>query len=115
MFYKYGVDLAVFGHQHNSQRFLPVHDNVTDPAGLNNPKAPVYIVAGGSGNIEGLTDVGTRQSYNAFAYSDEFSYATITAKNKHNLQVKFIRSSDGAVLDDSTLYKKHDVRFVQQS
>ena len=40
--YKYGVDVAVFGHNHNLQRFDPIYKNTVDPAGLNNPKAPAY-------------------------------------------------------------------------
>ena len=70
LLYKYGVDLAIFGHVHNSQRFVPVNNSIADPMGMNNPKAPMYIVAGGAGNIEGLSAVGTNVSYNAFAYAD---------------------------------------------
>lgn len=42
LFYKYGVDVAAFGHVHNLQRFLPIYNNTVDPAGLQNPKAPMY-------------------------------------------------------------------------
>ena len=114
LFYQYGVDLAIFGHIHNSQRFLPVYNGVADPNGMNNPKAPMYIVAGGAGNIEGLSAVGTRQSYNAFAYADNFSYATVRFLNGTNLQVDFIRSSTGEILDSSTLYKAHGEQFPLQ-
>lgn len=114
LLYKYGVDLAIFGHVHNSQRFQPVNNSVADPAGLNNPKAPMYIVAGGAGNIEGLSSVGSNLSFNAFAYADDFSYATVTFQDSQNLQVKFIRSSTGEVLDASTLYKSHAQQFVVQ-
>lgn len=40
--YKYGVDLAAFGHVHNMQRFMPLYNGVVDPNGLNNPAAPMY-------------------------------------------------------------------------
>ena len=40
--YEYGVDVAVFGHVHNLQRHSPTYRNTIDPAGLNNPKAPLY-------------------------------------------------------------------------
>lgn len=114
LLYKYGVDLAVFGHVHNSQRFLPVNNSVADPAKLNNPKAPMYIVAGGAGNIEGLTNVGGNYTTNVFAYADDFSYAQVKFLDKNNLKVEFIRSSTGDVLDSSVLYKKHDQAFVVQ-
>jgi acid phosphatase type 7 len=115
LFYQYGVDLAIFGHVHNSQRFLPTYQNKADPAGYNNPVAPMYIVAGGAGNIEGLSSVGSNVSYNQFAYADDFSYATVAFLDKTHLQVRFIRSEDGAVLDTSTLYKAHSQQFVNNS
>lgn len=111
LLYQYSVDLAIFGHVHNSQRFNPVYNNVADPAGLNNPKAPMYIVAGGAGNIEGLSSVGSNYSTNVFAYADDFSYASVKFRNSSYLEVDFIRSSTGEILDTSTLYKKHDTAF----
>ncbi|KAK3390054.1 Metallo-dependent phosphatase-like protein [Podospora didyma] len=114
LLYKYGVDLAIFGHVHNSQRFAPTYNKVADPAGMNNPKAPMYIVAGGAGNIEGLSGAGTNLTYNRFVYADEFSYATVNLLDAQRLQVDFIRSEDGALLDRSVLFKKHGQRFVVQ-
>ncbi|KAL2132411.1 hypothetical protein VTI74DRAFT_3809 [Chaetomium olivicolor] len=114
LLYQYGVDLAIFGHVHNSQRFAPVVNNTADPAGMNNPKAPMYIVAGGAGNIEGLTAVGANVSYNRFAYADEFSYATVSFLDAQHLRVDFIRSDNGEVLDSSVLFKAHDQQFVVQ-
>lgn len=114
LLYKYGVDLAIFGHVHNTQRFMPTNNSNADPNGMNDPKAPMYIVAGGAGNIEGLRKVGTRQSFNAFAYADDFAYGMLTFKDINNLQVDFIRSSTGEVLDTSVLYKSHTEQFVVQ-
>jgi acid phosphatase type 7 len=114
LLYKYGVDLAILGHVHNSQRFVPVYQNVADLNGMQNPKAPMYIVAGGAGNIEGLSAIGSNVSYNAFAYASDFSYATTTFLDGNHLQVDFIRSSTGEILDSSVLYKAHDQQFVVQ-
>lgn len=114
LLYKYGVDLAIFGHVHNSQRFQPVFNNTADPNGLDDPTAPMYIVAGGAGNIEGLSDVGSNLTYNRFAYADDFSYAKISFLDANNLQVDFIRSATGEVLDTSVLYKSHKAQFVVQ-
>ncbi|KAI9677976.1 MAG: hypothetical protein M1822_008084 [Bathelium mastoideum] len=113
--YKYGVDVVVNGHVHNSQRFNPVYNNTADPAGLENPKAPLYIVAGGAGNIEGLSSVGSNYSTNVFAYADDFSYATFKLLDANHLEVDFIQSSTNAILDTSVLYKAHNKSFVVQS
>jgi acid phosphatase len=81
---------------------------------MNDPKAPMYIVAGGAGNIEGLSSVGTKPNYTAFAYADDYSYGAIKFVDEQHLEVEFIKSSTGEVLDTSTLYKKHATRFVRQ-
>lgn len=114
LFYQYGVDLGVFGHVHNSQRFAPVYNNTVDPNGMDDPTAPVYIIAGGAGNIEGASSIGQNISSNRFAYSDQFSYATLTFEDENNLRIDFINSASGAILDTSTLYKSHSVQFVDQ-
>ncbi|CAJ2510071.1 Uu.00g059710.m01.CDS01 [Anthostomella pinea] len=114
LLYKYGVDLAIFGHVHNSQRFQPVNNGTADAAGLDDPASPMYIVAGGAGNIEGLSAVGTEPAYTAFAYADDFSYARLSFLDGNNLQVEFIRSATGEVLDTSVLYKAHAEQFVVQ-
>lgn len=114
IFYKYGVDIAVFGHVHNSQRCLPVYNNTVDPAGMNNPTAPMYIVSGGAGNIEGLASLGTNISCTVFGYDEDFSYAALTFMNSTVLQIDFIQSLTGEVLDSSQLYKAHAEQFVVQ-
>lgn len=114
IFYEYGVDLAIFGHVHNSERFYPVVNGTADPNGMNDPKAPMYIVAGGAGNIEGLDPNGTYTAYTAFAYGDDYSYGTVKFLDPQHMQMEFIRSSTGDILDTSVLYKSHAAQFVRQ-
>ncbi|KAL2816042.1 Metallo-dependent phosphatase-like protein [Aspergillus cavernicola] len=114
IFYKYGVDLGVFGHVHNSQRYLPVYDNTLDPNGMQDPKAPMYIVSGGAGNIEGLSTVTTRPDFLEFVNDQDYSYATIRFLDANHLQVDFVQSTTGEILDSSTLFKSHGERFVRQ-
>ncbi|KAG6021204.1 hypothetical protein E4U41_002554 [Claviceps citrina] len=114
LMYKYGVDLGVFGHIHNTQRFMPVFNNTADPAGMDNPAAPMYIVAGGPGNIEGLDKLGKMPPYTAYGNDEEFCYARLAFESAHSLRVDFVRSSTGDVVDTSTLKKVHDKKFVVQ-
>ncbi|PWY83333.1 putative acid phosphatase [Aspergillus heteromorphus CBS 117.55] len=100
LFYTYGVDLGVFGHVHNAQRFQPVVNGTADPNGLDNPAAPI--------------SVGTEPSYTAFAYADDYSFASLRFLNATDLQVDFIRSETGEVLDSSVLHKDHATQFVMQ-
>lgn len=115
LMYKYGVDLGVFGHVHNSQRTVPAYQGKADPAGTNNPKAPMYMIAGGAGNIEGLDKLGKDSALTAYANHDDFGYGTITFHDAQNMEIKFIRSATGDVVDRSTLYKEHSEAFPRQS
>jgi acid phosphatase len=113
--YTYGVDLAVFGHVHNSQRFLPIYNGVLDPKGMQDPKAPVYIVAGAAGNIEGLVKIGSKQVKGlVFADDEEYAFARVSVLDETSLGIEFVGSSSGEVLDSSVLVKGHGERFVRQ-
>ncbi|KAL2848975.1 hypothetical protein BJX68DRAFT_267323 [Aspergillus pseudodeflectus] len=109
-----GADLAVFGHVHNSQRFAPQYKNKADTNGMQNPKAPMYIVAGTAGNIERLAPTLWKPANLEFLNDKDYAYATITFVDENNLRVDFIKSTTGEVLDTSTLYKSHEDRFVKQ-
>lgn len=74
----------------------------------------MYVVSGGGGNIEGLSAVGNRPSYNDFAYADDFSYAALTFESPTSLKVNFLRSATGQSLYTATLQKDHKDRFVVQ-
>ena len=112
--FRYGVDLAIFGHRHHSERFIPVYRDVADSRQMRDPQAPMYITAGGAGNIEGLHRLGTKPPFTAFAYADDFAYATVHVQDRNHLQVDFTRSATGELVDSSTLYKSHETAFVQQ-
>lgn len=75
----------------------------------------ITVVAGAAGNIEGLSKAGTKPAYTQFVDDTHFGYATFSFKDRTQLQVDFIRSSDGSVLDSSTLVKTHDTQFVRQT
>jgi len=103
------VDLAVLGHVHNMQRLAPISNGVVDPAGLNNPQAPWYIVNGAAGNIEGFSTISSSPpKYVQWTNDDLYGFSKLIFHNKTNLEVQFISSKDGALLDSATLYKKHD-------
>ncbi|KAK6827414.1 Metallo-dependent phosphatase-like protein [Apiospora arundinis] len=95
LLYRYGVDLAIFGHVHNSQRFDPVFNGTADPKGLDDSKAPMYIVAGAAGSIEGLDHLVHRPASTAWAYDEDFNYAQIRFLDEKKMSVSFYRSTNG--------------------
>lgn len=83
LFNEYGVDLVVHGHIHAMNRNNPIANNVSDPAGLNNPKAPWYIVNGAAGHFDGLDSlISPLPSYVAFANNTLYSYSRLTFHNR---------------------------------
>lgn len=57
LFYKYGVDVEFWAHEHCYERFWPLYDykvkNGSTEFPYTNPKAPIHIVTGSAGNLEG--------------------------------------------------------------
>lgn len=118
LFYEYGVDLAIFGHEHNSQRFKPMYKGSPDQAGYDNPKAPMYIVAGGAGNIEGQSSISSFESGTTKGFewgdADHYAVARVDIESDSRLTVRFFRSYDGAEIDTCSLNRNHTVDFPLQ-
>ncbi|KAF8313567.1 Metallo-dependent phosphatase [Clavulina sp. PMI_390] len=113
IFNQYGVDLAVFGHVHNMQLIAPITNGTVDPAGLNNPTSPWYIVNGAAGNVEGFSSLSSSPpSYVTWANDNLYGFSKLLFHNRTNLEVQFISSTDGALLKSATLYKSHTTAFV---
>lgn len=57
LFYKYGVDVEIWAHEHSYERLWPIFDykvyNGSKEAPYTNPGAPVHIVTGSAGCKEG--------------------------------------------------------------
>lgn len=55
LFYKYGVDLEFWAHEHSYERMWPLYDykvyNGSREEPYTNPKAPVHIVVGSAVSI----------------------------------------------------------------
>lgn len=57
LFYKYGVDVELWAHQHSYERLYPIYNyqvmNGSTESPYVNPKAPVHLVTGSAGCKEG--------------------------------------------------------------
>ena len=57
LFYKYGVDVEIWAHEHCYERLWPIYNYTVFNGSLSepyrNPRAPVHIVTGSAGNKEG--------------------------------------------------------------
>ncbi|XP_015910292.2 acid phosphatase type 7 [Parasteatoda tepidariorum] len=113
LFYKYGVDLEIWAHEHNYERLWPVYNfkvyNGSYDAPYTNPKAPVHIITGSAGCQENLDPfVHDPAEWSAARYSD-YGYTRLHIINNTHLYMEQVSDDqNGAVLDQMLLIKdKH--------
>ncbi len=68
----------------------------------------VYIIAGGSGNVEGHDSLDVLQSYTAFYNGQDFGYGRFSFQNATTMTWEFYRATDNAILDTMTLIKERN-------
>lgn len=105
---KYDVDLAVFGHVHNYQRYAPMANNKPDPNGLNNPSSPWYIVNGAAGHYDGMDPMGKVLNGMVFGFDNTYGWSRLTVHNSTHLTHDFVASRNNTVMDSATLFKRHE-------
>lgn len=112
LFNEYNVDIVLSGHVHAMERNAPIAKNITDPNGLNNPKAPLYLTNGAAGHFEGLDPLNKPlPNYVTYANNTKFGYSLLTFHNTTHMTHNFISSASGQVLDSATLYKERSFPF----
>lgn len=71
------------------------------------------VVNGAAGNIEGFSDLSSSPpSYVQWANDNLYGFSKLIFHNKTNLEVQFISSDDGTLLQTATLFKSHTTAFV---
>lgn len=110
LLYDYGVDLAIWAHEHSYERLWPIYDykvyNGSYGAPYTNPGAPVQIVTGSAGCKEGRDGFNhTVPEWSAFTSSD-YGYTRLKAINKTHLYLEQVSDDKmGAVIDSFWLVK----------
>jgi hypothetical protein len=95
----YKVDMYISGHMHNYERTLPVYNGTSHKKWLANPNvirgadAPIYIVTGAPGNVEGQTAFKSALPFSA-ARSQNYGYNHMVIHNDTHLEWTFIVACD---------------------
>ncbi|XP_013772762.1 acid phosphatase type 7-like [Limulus polyphemus] len=111
LFYKYGVDLELWAHEHVYERLWPVYDrkvyNGSYQYPYTNPKAPVHIITGSAGCHEYHDPfVANPAEWSALRNSD-YGYTRMTIINGTHLYLEQVSDDkDGEVIDWMTLIKE---------
>jgi len=95
------ADLVLTAHEHGWERTYPVVNGTVVSQSYAAPGAPFYVVSGAAGNREGNERPSGDQPWSAFQSGTVgFTRLTITPSA---VQVQFIASADGTVVDAVTL------------
>ena len=125
LFYKYGVDLFLNGHEHNYERMYDVAPNETFDwtAGVTtkstfNPPATTYIVTGDAGSNENHEPFTLEQPARSAYRTDAYGYSRMTVHNASHLfweQVQCDLSQEpaleGVVVDSTWIVQEHHGSF----
>jgi len=123
LFYTAGVDLVIYGHVHNYERYFDMTPrwNATDPvsSGVSslstwNPPAPLYITTGAAGNVERL--IRFKYPYReAIAYRKAvYSWTNMQVFNATHIRWQQVQTDNtqppeemGQVIDDAWFIQEH--------
>ncbi|CAD5228763.1 unnamed protein product [Bursaphelenchus xylophilus] len=114
LLYENGVDMEIFGHEHSYERMYPlynyvVYDYVKNP--YYDPPAPVHIITGSAGCIEGGKEF-TKTAPKFTAYrSKDYGFSRLHVINATHLTWEQVRAHDGVVEDSFTLIKPKHGKF----
>ncbi|XP_026332563.1 acid phosphatase type 7-like isoform X2 [Hyposmocoma kahamanoa] len=110
---KYGVDIAIWAHEHMYERTWPLYDfkvyNGSTEQPYLNPRAPIHIVTGAGGCLETPNQFVRLQSDWCAFRSTDYSYTRLHAHNKTHIYFEQVSLNlKGKVIDSFwVVQKKH--------
>ncbi|KAH7691371.1 acid phosphatase [Aphelenchoides avenae] len=108
LFYKNGVDLEIWAHEHNYERMYPIYNRVvyngTDSP-YTDPPAPVHLTSGSGGSQEGHDSFVKDPSPWSVFRSTNYGFGRMQVFNATHLFYEQINAASGAVEDSFWLIK----------
>ncbi|XP_053328339.1 acid phosphatase type 7 [Spea bombifrons] len=110
LFFKFGVDLEIWAHEHSYERLWPVYNHTvykgSPEAPYTNPGAPVHIITGSAGCKERLDPfIPSERPWSALRVED-YGYTRISITNKTHIHIQQLSDDqDGQIVDDFWLVK----------
>ncbi|KAF7242251.1 Acid phosphatase type 7 [Varanus komodoensis] len=111
LFYKYGVDLELWAHEHSYERLWPLFDyevyNGSTEAPYTNPRAPVHIIIGSAGCQERLDPFDPEPREWSALRIEDYGYARMQVFNRTHLWLEQVSDDqNGKVVDGIWLIKE---------
>jgi len=108
VFKEYNVDFYLTGHVHAYARMWPTYNNEPVQFDYNNPTAPVYLVAGGAGNREGLNTFGSDlPSWVANTVDYDYGFGAFTVWNNTHITYNYYTATNGDLVDSITVVQEN--------
>ncbi|KAI2803400.1 Acid phosphatase type 7 [Blomia tropicalis] len=111
LFYKYGVDIQFYGHEHLYGRLLPLYNftimSGSKEAPYTDPKGPVHIVTGSAGNREIHSHFFPHPKSFVMDHHLDYGYTRLTFVDTHHIRLE--QTSDdkhNVVIDKFDIIKK---------
>ncbi|XP_053577580.1 acid phosphatase type 7 [Bombina bombina] len=110
LFYKYGVDLEIWAHEHSYERLYPIYNYTmykgSQEAPYTNPTAPVHIITGSAGCNERLDPFfPLHHEWSAVRIAD-YGYTRMHIANKTHIHIQQVSDDqEGKIVDDFWLIK----------
>ncbi|XP_055842962.1 acid phosphatase type 7-like isoform X2 [Episyrphus balteatus] len=111
LFYKFGVDVMLWAHEHSYERLWPIYDykmfNGSHEEPYKNPGSPVHLVTGSAGCKEGREPFDKIiPEWSAF-HSRDYGYTKMTAHNTTHLYFEQVSDDkNGEIIDSFWIIKE---------
>ncbi|KAF6076447.1 putative acid phosphatase 7, tartrate resistant (putative) [Phyllostomus discolor] len=105
LFYKYGVDLQLWAHEHSYERLWPIYNykvfNGSQETPYTNPRGPVHIITGSAGCEERLTRFTLFPRPWSAVRVKEYGYTRLHILNGTHVHIQQVSDDqDGKIVDD---------------
>jgi hypothetical protein len=115
LFYDFGVDVEIYSHEHQYERFLPLYDGKVYNGSLkepyHNPGAPTHIISGSAGCQERLDPFEGHPAPGSITRISDYGYTRLVASK---CKLEFEQVSDdreGTVVDQFVVTKDYQQNY----
>ncbi|KAL4225576.1 hypothetical protein ACF0H5_016264 [Mactra antiquata] len=115
LFHAFGVDLVLQAHEHSYERLYPLVNGIVERFNYTNPRAPVHVITGAAGSMEGTNFMRRDPEYWSAVQQDKVgfnSYGVLDIINRTHIRYTQIEATDNSTLDSFILQQDNHGPFV---